>query len=81
MASTVFISDEYAWTASSGLFEWVLEYLLKNVNDVATKESIQQVVQHQFGSIDVTQMSAAGRREVLSAPRTGMSPPPRPAPS
>jgi hypothetical protein len=72
MANTIFISDEYAWTASSGLFEWVLEYLMKSVDDAATKETIQQVVQHGLGSVDVTQMSEAGRREVLSALRTGM---------
>jgi hypothetical protein len=72
MANTIFISDEYGWTASSGLFEWVLEYLLKCIDDAATKETIQQVVQHRLGSLDVTQMSEAGRREVLSALRTGM---------
>jgi hypothetical protein len=74
MASSVLINDEYGWSASSGLFEWVLDYLLTAVEDAATRQTIQQARDHQFGSINLTQLTPTGRQQVLDALRSGLVP-------
>ncbi|MFB9238470.1 hypothetical protein ACFFWC_23565 [Plantactinospora siamensis] len=74
MASTIFVSDEYGWTASWGLFEWVIEFLLGTVGDEPTRQELRQVMEHNLGAVMVSELSAPGRREVLDALRTGLVP-------
>lgn len=69
MADTLLLSDEYSWTASFGLYTWVLEFLLERVSDPATRQKLQSVHDYQLGAVDVRQLPDVGRREVMRALR------------
>jgi hypothetical protein len=69
MAKTIILSDEYSWTASFGLFEWVLEFLLNTVSDSTTKKELQERLDHNLPGLDVLRMPEVRRREVLRALR------------
>ena len=69
MADTIFLSDEYGWTASFGLFEWVLEFLLERVTDEETERELRSVLDHHLGAVDVCRLPAGGRQEIFRALR------------
>jgi hypothetical protein len=74
MAKSIFVSDEYCWTASFGLFEWVIEQLLKAVDDEGALEELRLVLENDFGSIDLESLSPTGRAQILRALRTKIVP-------
>jgi hypothetical protein len=63
--NSILLSDEYIWSASAGLFEMVVEALVERVSDVATREQLRGVVDYQIGAVNVADLPAAGRDEVL----------------
>jgi hypothetical protein len=67
MAKGMTLSDEYHWSASAGLFEWVVEYLLGRVRDPAVRTELREVVDHNLPGVDLSRLPEAGRREVLAA--------------
>ena len=69
MADTLFLSDEYGWTASFGLYNWVLEFLLERVSDPATRQELQTVHDTELGAVDVRQLPDGGRAEIMRALR------------
>ncbi|WP_433508556.1 hypothetical protein ACQP2T_31640 [Nonomuraea sp. CA-143628] len=74
MASDIFISDEYAWTASSGLFEWVVQVLLESVDDAATKEHLELVLSANLGAVDLRTLPDTGRAQIMRALREQLVP-------
>ncbi|MEV6041829.1 hypothetical protein AB0L65_62760 [Nonomuraea sp. NPDC052116] len=69
MANDIFVSDEYAWTASFGVFEWVVEFLLEAIEDAATEEHLSLVLSAGLGSVDLRGLPDAGRAQILRALR------------
>jgi len=69
MADTLFLSDEYSWTASFGLYSWLIEFLRERVTDPTTRGELQNVLDHQLGAVDVRGLPDAGRREIMRALR------------
>jgi hypothetical protein len=73
MADSIFLSDEYGWTASFGLFEWVLKFLLEHVSDPATRQELQTVHDLHLGAVDVRELPDAGRVEIMRALREDLA--------
>ena len=69
MADSILLSDEYSWTASFGVFNWVLEFLAGRVTDVATQDQLRHVVDKHIGVVDVRQLSEQGRQQIMRALR------------
>lgn len=69
MADSILLSEDYTWTASFGVFELVLELLAARVEDRETRERLRDVLDHQLGALDVRDLPAAGREQVLRAIR------------
>ncbi|NUW33971.1 hypothetical protein HTZ77_21410 [Nonomuraea sp. SMC257] len=69
MAADIIVSDEYAWTASSGVFAWVVEFLLEAVEDTATREELATVLEAGLGAVDLRRLPDAGRAQILRALR------------
>ncbi|MEU6789246.1 hypothetical protein ABZ912_59560 [Nonomuraea angiospora] len=74
MANDIFVSDEYAWTASFGVFEWVVEFLLETIEDAATKEHLSLVLSASLGSVDLRGLPDAGRAQIMRALRGQLVP-------
>jgi hypothetical protein len=74
MAGDIIVSDEYAWTASFGLFDWVLEFLVASIDDDATKEELRQVLDAHLGVVDLRRLPEAGRAEITRALREHLAP-------
>lgn len=71
---TIFVTDEYAWTASFGLFEWVVEFLIEHVADQDAKAEFVTVLRDHHGSIDLRIVPAETRREILRLLREDLVP-------
>jgi hypothetical protein len=74
MAKTIILSDEYGWTASYGLFEWVVEFLRDASRDPATRTELTEILQHNLPGIDLKAMPEPRRREILEALREKVVP-------
>ena len=69
MAKGITVSNEYHWSASTGLFEWVVTYLLDQVRDPVVRAELRTAVDHNLPGLDLSRLPEAGRREVLAALR------------
>ncbi|MBE1593647.1 hypothetical protein ACFPOI_23530 [Nonomuraea angiospora] len=74
MANDIFVSDEYAWTASFGVFEWVVGFLLEAVEDAATREHLELVLSAGLGAVDLRRLPEAGRAQIMRALRGPLVP-------
>lgn len=73
MSKGIKVSDDYHWSASAGLHEWVTEYLLARVRDPVTRTRLREVVDLNLPGVDLRQLPKAGRQEVLAALRGNMA--------
>ncbi|MET7336754.1 hypothetical protein [Nonomuraea sp. NPDC005650] len=74
MANDIIVSDEYAWSASHGLFEWVVERLLEAVDDAATREHLELVLSAELGAVDLRRLPDAGRAQIMRSLRGHLVP-------
>lgn len=74
MSGTIVLDARDKWSASSGVFNWVVEFLAAAVEDAATKDELSLIEEQNFGWLDCAQLSEQGRREVLEALRTRLVP-------
>ena len=59
--------DGTSWTASSGLFYWVVDTVAEQVQDPATASSLRQVSEHNLGWLDPDDFGEEGSRQVRVA--------------
>jgi hypothetical protein len=67
MSGTIVLDEREKWSASSGVFNWVVEFLAAVVEDPGTKDELTLIEEQNFGWLDCAQLSAQGRREVLDS--------------
>ncbi|OAR21874.1 hypothetical protein A8W25_30830 [Streptomyces sp. ERV7] len=72
MAWTISLSDEYQWSAQTGLVMSVLEFLRDSVEDPDARRKIERVLDYQLGYLDVQDLPATGREDVLRRLRTDL---------
>ena len=65
MSRDIFLSDEYGWSATSGLFDWVVEFLLETVDDLQVREQLELAHEGRIEVLNFKSLSDSGRKEVL----------------
>jgi hypothetical protein len=66
MSGTIVFAEGTDWTASSGIFNWVIDYLARTVDDESTREALRVIDEQNFRWLNLADLSETGRREVLS---------------
>jgi hypothetical protein len=66
MSGTIVFADKTDWSVSSGIFNWVIEFLVDTVNDEPSRDTLQLIVEQNFGWLNFADLSDEGRREVLA---------------
>lgn len=72
MAWMISLSDEYKWSAQTGLVMSVLEFLRDSVEDPGARRKIEDVLDYQLGYLDVQALPASGREDILRRLRTDL---------
>ncbi|WIX88954.1 hypothetical protein [Amycolatopsis sp. DG1A-15b] len=62
------------WIASSGTYYWVLDHLASAVTDEGVAERFRAASTHGFRTVDLGDLTAAQRREVLDLIRGSLAP-------
>jgi hypothetical protein len=66
MSGTIVLGAGADWSASSGLFYWVIGYLADNVADESTGDTLRLIDEQNFGWLTMADLSEAGRQQVLT---------------
>jgi hypothetical protein len=66
MSGTIVFAEGTDWTASSGIFNWAIDYLARTVDDEPTREALRVIDEQNFRWLNLADLSETGRREVLS---------------
>lgn len=64
MAGTLEVGGR-RWSASSGVFYWVVDETAHRVGDESAAATLREVSEHNLGWLDVGSLEAAARRAVL----------------
>jgi hypothetical protein len=65
MAGLVVMRPGADWTATGGLFDWVLEFLIDRVSDPDAVERLREVLDNNLGSLWVPDFAEAAQREII----------------
>jgi hypothetical protein len=74
MSGTIVFGDGPDWSASSGVFNWVVGYLADTVTDQPTRDTLREIDEQNFRWFSLVDLSEEGRRLVLSALRETIVP-------
>lgn len=66
MSGTIVLGEGTDWSASSGIFSWVIGYLADNVADELTRDTLRLIDEQNFGWLNMADLSNAGRQQVLT---------------
>ena len=66
MSGTIVFGDGTDWSASSGTFSLVIDYLSRAVDDAPTQGALRLIDEQNFGWLNLADLSNIGRRQVLS---------------
>src|SRR5438876_286184 len=70
MAKGITLSDDYHWSASFGLYDWVVGFLRAEVTDPASRPALDASV----GDVDLRSLPPRGRDEALRVLRERLVP-------
>jgi hypothetical protein len=73
VASLIPLKPGVDWTASGGLFDFTLEFLIPRLADRQAAESLQTVVDNNLGSVWLTDFPTT-QQEIFELLRTGLIP-------
>ncbi|MFJ7217248.1 hypothetical protein [Amycolatopsis sp. NPDC098790] len=74
MSGTLVLPDGRSWTASSGVYYWVLDHLAGAVTDPAAAERFRLASEHGFRTTDLGDLPPSARDEVLALLRGSLLP-------
>jgi hypothetical protein len=66
MSGTIVFGGGVEWTASSGVFNRVIDHLVNTVADQSARDDLSLIGEQNFRWLDLADLSDSGRREVLS---------------
>ena len=66
MSGTIVFGEGTDWSASSGIFSLVIDYLAHAVDDQPTRDALRLIDEQNFGWLNLADLSDIGRRQVLS---------------
>jgi hypothetical protein len=72
--SGTFVLGDRTWSASSGVYYWVVDYLAEQVTDGDIAEQLKAVSTHGFRTFDLGDLTLAQRQEVLDLVRGPLAP-------
>ncbi|KAB1946757.1 hypothetical protein F8271_05960 [Micromonospora sp. ALFpr18c] len=72
MAGLIVLKPGVDWTATGGLFDWTLEFLISRLSDRQAANHLQEIVDNNLGSLWVDDLPAAAQREIVSLWRDGL---------
>ncbi|MFG1654507.1 hypothetical protein ACGFIE_31700 [Micromonospora sp. NPDC049275] len=72
MAGLIVLKPGVDWTATGGLFDWTLEFLISRLSDRQTANHLQEIVDNNLGSMWVSDLPDATQREIVSHWRSGL---------
>lgn len=74
MAALILVKPGLDWTASGGLFDFTLEFLISRLSDEKAAASLQAVVDNNLGSVWLTEFPTATQQEIFELLRTELLP-------
>ncbi|MBQ1035099.1 hypothetical protein [Micromonospora sp. C81] len=66
MAGLIVLKPGVDWTATGGLFDWTLEFLISRLSDRQAANHLQEIVDNNLGSLWIDDLPAAAQREIVS---------------
>jgi hypothetical protein len=66
MSGTIVLAEGADWSASSGVFSWVIGFLADKVADETSRDTLRLIDEQNFGWLNMADLSEAGRRQVLT---------------
>ena len=66
MSGTIVFGDGVDWSASSGVFNWVIGHLADAVDDESTRDELRLIDEQNFGWLNLADLSSIGRQQVVS---------------
>ena len=72
MSALINLRPEADWDASSGLFDWVLEFLIPRLSDQEAAARLKEIVDNHLGDLWLSEFPAATQREIVSHLRDGL---------
>ncbi|MGC4749642.1 hypothetical protein ACLQ28_28890 [Micromonospora sp. DT201] len=72
MAGLIVLKPGVDWTATGGLFDWTLEFLIPRLTDRQAADHLQEIVDNNLGSLWLDNLPAATKREIVSHWRDGL---------
>lgn len=72
MAGIIVTKSGVDWTATGGLFDWTLEFLIQRISTKEAVERLQEIVDNNLGSFWITDVPANAQQEILKQWQTGL---------
>ncbi len=72
MAALILVKPGVDWTASGGLFDWTLEFLIARISDKGAAEWMRTVVDNNLGSLWFTQFPEETQEEIFRLLRSNI---------
>ncbi|RLP89325.1 hypothetical protein EAD89_15325 [Micromonospora sp. BL4] len=72
MAGLIVLKPGVDWTATGGLFDWTLEFLIARISDRQAAAHLQEIVDNNLGSLWIDDLPAAAKQEVVNHWREGL---------
>ncbi|WP_327035647.1 hypothetical protein [Micromonospora ureilytica] len=72
MAGLIVLKPGVDWTATGGLFDWTLEFLISRLSDRQTASRLQEIVDNNLGSLWIDDLTTAAQQEIVSHWRSGL---------
>jgi hypothetical protein len=67
MSGTIVFDEKRDWSVSSGIFNWVIEFLAGTVKDEPTRNELRLIEEQNFRWLDLANLSEEGKHDVLAA--------------
>jgi hypothetical protein len=74
MSGTVVFDDDENWSASSGIFNWVVAFLIDRVEVGPTRDELSLIDEQNFRWLDLTRLPEGGRASVVRALSSALVP-------
>jgi hypothetical protein len=65
MAGLIVLRPDVDWSASGGLFDWTLEFLIPRLSDDEAAARLQEIVDNNLGSLWISDFPAPVQRRIL----------------
>ncbi|MFG1777737.1 hypothetical protein ACGFIR_14555 [Micromonospora sp. NPDC049051] len=72
MAGLIVLKPGVDWTATGGLFDWTLEFLVERLSDREAADHLQEIIDNNLGSLWIDQLSTRAQREIIRHWRGGL---------